>query len=152
MMSQTSTLVKVTATGKWESGVKTNISVRNFPVFSMDEPAQLGGADAGPMPLEYVVAALNGCNGVMIPLVAKELDFTFSDIDFETTGIVDTRGLLGEEGVRTHFQKIRFQVNIQTEESEERIEQLKKEVERRCPVYNLFVDAGIEVDTKWSKK
>lgn len=152
MMSQTSTLVKVTATGKWESGVKTNISVRNFPVFSMDEPAQLGGDDAGPMPLEYVVAALNGCNGVMIPLVAKELDFTFSDIDFETTGIVDTRGLLGEEGVRTHFQKIRFHVNIQTEESEERIEQLKKEVERRCPVYNLFVDAGIEVDTKWSKK
>lgn len=152
MMSQTSTLVKVTATGKWESGVKTNISVRNFPVFSMDEPTQLGGADAGPMPLEYVVAALNGCNGVMIPLVAKELDFTFSDIDFETTGIVDTRGLLGEEGVRTHFQKIRFHVNIQTEESEERIEQLKKEVERRCPVYNLFVDAGIEVDTKWSKK
>ena len=150
-MSHTSTLVKVTAAGKWESGVKTNISVRNFPTFSMDEPSQLGGADAGPMPLEYVVAALNGCNGVMIPLVAKELDFTFSGIDFETTGIVDTRGLLGEEGIRTHFQKIRFQVKIQTEESEERIEQLKNEVERRCPVLNLFLDAGIQVDTKWSK-
>ncbi|WP_027417230.1 OsmC family protein [Aneurinibacillus terranovensis] len=150
-MAQTSTLVKVSAAGKWESGVKTNISVRNFPTFSMDEPVQLGGGDAGPMPLEYVVAALNGCKGVMIPLIAKELDFTFSGIDFETTGIVDTRGLLGEEGVCTHFQKIRFQVNIQTEESEERIEQLKNEVERRCPVLNLFVDAGIKVDTKWTK-
>ncbi|MEK4874987.1 OsmC family protein [Bacillus sp. FSL W8-0102] len=151
-MSQTSTLVKVTATGKWESGVKTNISVRNFPVFSIDEPPKLGGNDSGPNPLEFVAAAMNGCNGVMIPLVAKELDFTFSGIEFETTGIVDIRGLMGEEGVKPHFQKIRFHVNIQTEESEERIEQLKKEAERRCPVYNLFVDAGIEVDTKWSKK
>ncbi|MBE3569190.1 MAG: OsmC family protein [Bacillales bacterium] len=150
-MSQTSTLVKVTAAGKWESGVKTNISVRNFPEFSMDEPAQLGGTDSGPNPLEFVAAALNGCNGVMISLVAKEMNFTFSGIDFETTGIVDTRGLMGEEGVNPHFQKIRFQVKIQTEESEERIEQLKNEVERRCPVYNLFVDAGIQVDTIWSK-
>jgi uncharacterized OsmC-like protein len=150
-MPQTSTLVKVSAKGKWESGVKTNISVRNFPVFSMDEPPQLGGNDAGPMPLEYVAATLNGCNGVMIPLVAKELGFTFTGIDFETTGIVDTRGLFGEEGVLTHFQKIRFQVDLQTEESEERIEQLKNEVERRCPVLNLFLDAGIKVDTKWNK-
>ncbi|BDG47815.1 OsmC family protein [Parageobacillus sp. KH3-4] len=151
-MAQASTLFKVSAKGKWESGVKTNISIRNFPAFSMDEPAELGGADAAPTPLEYVVAALCGCNGVMIPLVAEELGFTFSGIDFETTGIIDTRGLMGEEGVCTHFQKVRFQVNIRTEESEERMEQLKKEVERRCPVLNLLLDAGIQVDTKWSKK
>jgi uncharacterized OsmC-like protein len=150
-MPQASTLVKVSATGKWESGVKTNISVRNFPTFSTDEPAELGGTDTAPNPMEYVAAALNGCNGVMIPLIAQELDFTFSGIDFETTGIIDTRGLMGEEGVSPHFQKIRFQVNIQTEESEEKIEQLKNEVERRCPVFNLFVDAGIKIDTKWSK-
>jgi hypothetical protein len=67
-MAQASTLVKVSAAGKWESSVKTNI-------------------------------------------------------DFETTGIIDTRGLMGEEGLSPHFQKIRFQVNIQTEESEEKIEQ-----------------------------
>jgi uncharacterized OsmC-like protein len=150
-MAQPSTLVKVSAAGKWESGVKTNISVRNFPTFSIDEPVELGGEDTAPNPVEYVLAGLNGCNGVMIPLVAQELDFTFSGIDFETTGIIDTRGLMGVEGVSPHFQKIRFQVNIQTEESEERVEQLKNEVERRCPVFNLFVDAGIEIDTKWRK-
>jgi uncharacterized OsmC-like protein len=150
-MAQASTLFKVSAKGKWESGVKTNINIRNFPAFSMDEPVELGGVDAAPNPLEYVAAALNGCNGVMIPLVAKELNFTFSGIDFETTGIIDIRGLMGEEGVTTHFQKVRFHVNIQTEESEERVEQLKNEVERRCPVLNLLLDAGVKVDTKWSK-
>jgi uncharacterized OsmC-like protein len=150
-MTQSSTLVKVSAAGKWESGVKTNISVRNFPNFSIDEPVELGGTDTAPNPVEYVLAGLNGCNGVMIPLVAQELNFTFSGVDFETTGIIDTRGLMGVEGVSPHFQKLRFQVNIQTEESEERVEQLKNEVERRCPVFNLFVDAGIKIDTKWSK-
>jgi len=82
-MAQASTLVKVSAKGKWESGVKTNISIRNFPAFSMDEPAELGGADTAPNPMEYVVAALCGCKGVMIPLVAKELGFTFSGIEFD---------------------------------------------------------------------
>lgn len=150
-MAKTSTLVKVSAAGKWDSGVKTDISIRNFSVFSMDEPPTLGGGDAGAMPLEYVLAALNGCKGVMIPLVAQELDFVFSGIDFESTGIVDTKGLMGEEGVSTYFQKIRFTANIHTEESEERIEQLKYEVERRCPVLNLFIAAGIKLDIQWKK-
>ncbi|BAU26821.1 putative OsmC-like protein [Aneurinibacillus soli] len=150
-MTKTSSLFKVSATGTWESGVKTNISIRDFTSFPMDEPPVLGGTDTGPNPMEYVVAALNGCKGVMIPLVAQELGFTFAGIDFETTGIIDTRGLMGEEGVSPHFQKIRFHVNIKTEESEERIEQLKNEVERRCPVFNLFVDAGIKIDVKWSR-
>ncbi|MMZ57982.1 OsmC-like protein [compost metagenome] len=150
-MTQSSTLFKVSAAGTWDSGVKTNISIRNFSSFVMDEPEVLGGTDTGPNPMEYVVAALNGCKGVMIPLIAQELGFTFTGIEFETTGIIDTRGLMGEEGVSPHFQKIRFQVNIQTEESEEKIEQLKQEVERRCPVFNLFKDAGIKVDVKWNK-
>lgn len=147
----TSTLFKVSATGKWNSGVKTDIVIRQFPGFPMDEPTELGGTDTGPNPMEFVAAALNGCKGVMVPLIAKEMDFSFTGIEFETTGIIDIRGLMGEEGVTPHFQKIRFTVTIQTTESDERLELLKKEVERRCPVYNLFVDAGIEIDTKWNK-
>ncbi|PIC69336.1 hypothetical protein CSV77_14285 [Sporosarcina sp. P16b] len=53
---------------------------------------------------------------------------------------------------KTHFQKIRFICEITTNESDTAIEQLKAEVERRCPVYNLFTDAGIPVESKWIKK
>ncbi|MGQ7277308.1 MULTISPECIES: OsmC family protein [Brevibacillus] len=150
-MAQSSTLLKVSASGKWESGVKTTNFVRNFPSFQTDEPVELGGTDAGPNPLEFVAAALNGCNGVMIPLVANELNFSFSAIDFETSGIIDIRGLLGEEGVSPHFQKVRFHVNIQTDEREERVHELQKEVERRCPVFNLLADAGVQLEVKWNK-
>ena len=150
-MAQSSTLVKVSAAGKWETGVQTTVAIRDFAPFPMDEPPILGGTDTGPNPMEFVVAALNGCKGVMIPLVAGELNFAFSGIEFETSGIIDTRGLMGEQGVKPHFQKIRFQVNIRTEESDERLEQLKAEVERRCPVFTLFVDAGIPIDAQWNK-
>lgn len=88
----------------------------------------------------------------MIPLIANEQGFAFTAIHFDTTGIVDARGLMGEEGIKTHFQKVRFVCEITTHESDEAIEQLKAEVERRCPVYNLFANAGIPVESKWIKK
>ncbi len=150
-MNNTNTLMKVSAVGKWEEGVKTNHNIREFESFLMDEPVELGGTNVGPNPMEFVVAALNGCKGVMIPLIANEQGFAFSGIEFETTGIIDTRGLMGEEGVTPHFQKMRLTVKIDTNESEEAIEKLKMEVERRCPVFNLFLDAGIEISSKWKK-
>ncbi len=147
-----STLVKMAAKGKWEEGIKSSHSIRHFQSFSMDEPVELGGTDTGGTPLEYIAAALNGCKAVMIPLIAKELDFTFSDISFETVGIVDIRGLMGDDSVKTYFQKIRFSLEIETTESEEALNKLKHEVERRCPVFNLFIDAGIPVEVEWKKK
>ncbi|PIC73944.1 OsmC family protein [Sporosarcina sp. P17b] len=152
MSTKNSTLVKIAATAKWDQGVRSTHSIRNFEAFPMDEPVELGGTDTGANPLEFIAAALNGCKAVMIPLIATEQNFTFRAIDFDTTGIVDARGLMGEEGVKTHFQKVRFVCEITTNESQEAIDQLKAEVERRCPVYNLFADAGISLESKWIKK
>ncbi len=150
-MSSSSTLVKVAAKGTWESGVKTSISIREFPAFTMDEPVTLGGTDTGPNPMEFVVAALNGCKGVIIPMIAKELNFSFTGIEFETSGVIDTRGIMGEEGVSPHFQRVRFVVQIATGESDERLEQLKETAERRCPVFNLLKDAGVDLHVIWQK-
>lgn len=152
MTSKNSTLVKMGATAKWEAGIRSVNRVRDFDPFLMDEPVELGGTDTGATPLEYIAAALNGCKAVMIPLIAEEQNFTFTELNFDTTGILDIRGLMGEEGVKTYFQKVRFTLEITTEETEEAINKLKAEVERRCPVYNLFADAGIPVDAKWIVK
>lgn len=152
MTNTTKNLVNMAAKAKWDGGIKSVNSIRHFDSFSMDEPVHLGGQDTGGTPLEYVSAALNGCNAVMIPLIAKEKDFSFSGIDFDTQGFVDFRGLMGEEGVRTYFEKVIFTVEIETEESEEALNDLKAEVERRCPVFNLFIAAGIDVESNWKKK
>lgn len=148
-MANSPQIAKVLSTGKWDSGVKTTLRVRDFPPIVMDEPEQLGGTDEGANPMEYVLAALSGCTSVMISLIAQEKNFLFSGVDFENIGYIDLRGLQGVSGVSPHFQKVRFEVVISTEESNERIAELKDEVEKRCPVYNLLKDAGVPLEANW---
>lgn len=144
-------ILEVAAQSQWQSGVQTHSQIRDFDKVVMDEPKALGGANEGPNPLEYLVASLNGCKGVMIPLIAKELGFEFSELSFDTKGVVDLRGLMGEPGVSTHFQSLTFNVNIKTEESDERLQALQEAVSTRCPVYNLLRDAKVDLRTQWAR-
>ena len=47
----------VTVTATAESPTKLAVSVRDF-AFVIDEPPTYGGTDAGPNPVEYLLAAL----------------------------------------------------------------------------------------------
>lgn len=144
-------ILEVSAKSQWQSGVQTKSQIRDFAPVVMDEPKALGGADQGPNPLEFLVASLNGCKGVMIPLIAQELKFEFSELTFDTKGVVDLRGLMGQPDVSTHFQKLTFKVNIKTNESDERLQELQKAVSTRCPVYNLLRDAKVDLYTEWAR-
>lgn len=144
-------ILEVAARSQWQSGVQTHSQIRDFAPVVMDEPAALGGQDQGPNPLEYLVASLNGCKGVMIPLVAKELKFQFSELSFDTKGVIDLRGLMGEPDVSTHFQSITFSVSIKTDETAERLQALQDAVATRCPVYNLLRDAKVALHTQWTR-
>lgn len=146
-----SNILHVRSATTWTSGVASVSNIRDFAPIIMDEPTALGGQDTGANPLEYLTAALNGCKAVMIPLVAKELKFDFSALRFETQGSIDLRGLMGVKGVSSHFQTLRFTVFIETDESEQRLNQLKTLVATRCPVYNLIKDAGVEIETVWHR-
>ena len=129
-----SNIITVQAQTTWQSGVQSISQIRDFAPVVMDEPVALGGKDTGANPMEYLVAALNGCKAVMIPLIAKELGFKFSALSFESTGSIDLRGLMGVAGVSAHFQELNFTVYITTEESEQRIAELQAAVANRCPV------------------
>ena len=143
--------LEVAASSQWISGVQTTSQIRNFSPVLMDEPKALGGADEGPNPLEYLVASLNGCKGVMIPLIAKELGFQFSELSFDTKGVINLRGLMGQKGISTHFQTLTFVVNIKTDESDERLQELQEAVSTRCPIYNLLNDAKVDLRTEWNR-
>ena len=51
--------------------------------------------------------------------------------------------------MRPYFEKVTITKTIQTNESAERIEKLKKNVEQRCPVSNLIRDAGVDLTIEW---
>ncbi|GIN20907.1 MAG TPA: OsmC family peroxiredoxin [Bacillus bacterium] len=150
-MATTAQLLKVATEGKWEKGLQTSINIRNFETIIVDEPKSLGGTDEGPNPVELVLAGLSSCASVMIALIAKEQNFSYTDVKFKNEGTLDLRGLQGIDGVSPHFQSVTFDVYFITEESQERINALKEEVEKRCPVLNLLADAGIKVEGNWVK-
>ncbi|HSR56518.1 MAG TPA: OsmC family protein [Alphaproteobacteria bacterium] len=124
---------------------KTVSKVRDFTIVT-DEKT---GTNIGPSPLETVLCALTGCEGVIINRCARAMNFKYSGVDFECDGWVDARGSRGVRGVRPHFQKVSFKVLLKTDEPESRIEKLRKNVEMRCPVMNLLADAGVELDVSW---
>lgn len=147
----TSQLIKIETNGVWKGGVQTEISIREFEPFVVDEPKNLGGKDEGPNPVEFVLAGLSSCTSVMIAIIAKEQNFSYSAAEFKNTGALDLRGLMGVEGISAHFQSVEFDVILTTNETEVRILQLKELVEKRCPVMNLLVDAGVPVTSNWIK-
>ncbi|MEK4023941.1 OsmC family protein [Sporosarcina sp. FSL W7-1283] len=148
----TKQLIQVETSGKWTGGVQTEIDIRSFEPFIVDEPENLGGKNEGPNPVELVLASLSSCTSVMIALIAKEHKFSYEAAEFSNSGELDLQGLAGVEGVSPHFQSVQFDVVLTTEETEERIELLKQAVEKRCPVMNLLLDANVPVQSTWTRK
>jgi uncharacterized OsmC-like protein len=114
-----------------------------------DEPVAHGGTGEGPSPLQAVLGALCGCESVTFHRTAKEMEFVYDGIDFEGEFTIDIRGRMGVREVRPHFQTIRVEAKVRTSESEERLAAVVEETEARCPVYNLVVDAGVNVQMRW---
>ncbi len=117
-----------------------------------DEPVQHGGTGKAATPLETVLAALCGCESVTFNKAAKEFGFDYERIDFEAEFTLDLRGLQGNRNVRPHFQTVRMQATVHTDEPLERLEEIVEETEARCPVYNLINDAGVDVQTVWLRR
>ena len=141
-------LMTLRATSSLEEGVRSRVQLRDFAVVA-DEPADLGGTDRGPNPMEYVLGGLVSCLTVMIRLIAGEQKLQVDGVDFDVEGDLDLRGLMGTAPVRPDFQAVRGTVWLTTPEPQERIAALRDEVYRRCPAYNLFRNAGIPVELEW---
>jgi uncharacterized OsmC-like protein len=48
-----------------------------------------------------------------------------------------------------HYLKVITEVQIETNEPQERLEDLKKKVQKHCPVYAMFHASGTEMESKW---
>ncbi len=132
--------------------MKTVIDCGEFGRFVTDEPVPHGGTGEGPSPLQAVLGALCGCESVTFNRTASEFGFKYAGIDFEGAFTIDIRGRMGVAGVRPHFQTVRVQATVDTNESEERLRQVVEQTERRCPVYNLLSDAKVNIEMVWIRR
>jgi len=134
------------------AGTRTKIQVRDFEPVYTDEPASLGGTNSAPSPLETVLVALVGCDGVIINGVATAMKFTYSGVDFACESQIDVRGPKGVPGVRPYFETAKLDITVYSDESDVRFQQLRKNVEFRCPVMNLLNAAQVGMDVQWIQR
>lgn len=119
--------------------------------FIIDEGKHMGGQDLGPNPLQAVLGALAACENVTARFVAREMNLNLQDLSFKIKGQFDPRGFMGDPTVRPYFETISVEAIIATSESEDRVKELQKKVEARCPVYTMLKAAGVELTDEWVK-
>ncbi len=141
-------LVRPRVTASNAAGLNTVVRVRHMEVM-VDEPKEKGGSDLAPTPLETVLSGLVGCEGVIIHAVAKAIGFQYDRVEFECEGVADLRGARGVRGIRPYFESVRLVIDVRTDEPEKRFDLLQRNVELRCPVMNLFRDAGVSMEIEW---
>lgn len=141
-----------TLTAYNSGGMQTVIDFGEYDAIVTDEPVAHGGSGEGPSPLQTVLGALCGCEGVTFNRTAAEFGFTYRGITFEGEFTIDIRGRQGVRAVRPHFQTVRVRATVDTDEPEEALRAVAAETEARCPVYNLIADAGIALEMQWVRK
>jgi uncharacterized OsmC-like protein len=135
-----------------QGGMRTVIDFGDAGSFITDEPVEQGGTNRGPTPLQAVAGALCGCESVTFHRTAEERGFSYRGIAFEAEYRIDIRGRMGHRGVRQHFQIVRVEAVVETNESEEAFASMVEETERRCPVFNLIRDAGVRLEVRWLRR
>ena len=134
------------------AGTRTKIQVRDFAPVYTDEPASLGGTNSAPSPLETVLVALVGCDGVIINGVAKAMRFDYAGVDFACESQIDVRGPKGVPGVRPYFETAKLDITVYSDEPDARFQKLRKNVEFRCPVMNLLNAAQVGMVVNWTQQ
>ena len=126
--------MKVRVSAKSENATKTVVKARNFQIV-IDEPAELGGTNDGPNPVEYVLGAFAGCLNVMAHVVAKELNMTLRGIKIDISGPLNPARLFGQSfEERAGFKEISVVLKPDTDADDATLEKWVHAIEDRCPV------------------
>ncbi|MBY6366463.1 MULTISPECIES: OsmC family protein [Rhodococcoides] len=135
------------------TGVAQHLSVQGTAGHEFDADAYpaFGGRDAAPSPLFYALGALTSCNQVTASLVAKDLGITLGEFTFRVQGDLDTGVLVAGEDGNANFDRVTVEATVQTDASGEAFDHFVAEVERRCPVSQLFVRSGLEFVNRWER-
>ena len=126
------------ASSRQLDGLHSQVSIRDFTL-NIDEPPSLAGTDKGPNPVELALASLATCQEITYRLYADALGIRIDGISVSLEGDLDLRGFFSvDQAVRPGFGAIRGTVEIDSPESPETIDRLKRTVDRYCPVLDLL--------------
>lgn len=138
------------AKGKWINGGHNTTTINDFYgacqthsrsqsfVFQKDEPPVLLGEDHGANPVEYALAALNGCLTTSLIYHAAAQGVQIEEVETTLSGDLDLHGFLGmDETVRNGYEKILVIFKIKSDASEEKLRELVGLAQKRSPVFDI---------------
>ena len=133
-----------------QDGFCSQVQIREHTL-TVDEPKNLGGKNAGPNPVELILAALGTCQEITYRAYATALDIPLKNVSVRLEGAIDLRGFLGvDDAARSGYQAIRGVVTIESSASKKQLEQLREAVNSHCPVLDMLsqpvpVDLSLDV-------
>ncbi|MBD0360693.1 MAG: OsmC family protein [Nitrososphaeraceae archaeon] len=152
------------AKGKWINGGHNSTTINDFYgacqthsrsqpfVFEKDEPPVLLGEDNGANPVEYALAALNGCLTTSLIYHAAAKGIKIDEVESTLSGDLDLHGFLGlNENVRNGYEKIQVTFKIKSDASEEKLRELVELAQKRSPVFDI-VSHPTPVEVSMEKK
>ena len=100
----------------------------------VDEPVELGSADIGPTPFEYLAAALGGCTTITLRMYSERKKWTVDHI-------ACTVKMHKEDGLQVFVREVSVQGDLDADQRARLIE-----IANKCPVHKTLT-AGSKVET-----
>src|SRR6202522_2850745 len=120
--------------------LRSEAKIRQFSL-TVDEPPTLGGSDAGPNPVELVLAALATCQEITYRAYATALGVPLDSVSVKLEGSLDLRGFFAvKDGVRAGFNNVRGVVNLKSSAPASDLAKLKEVVDAHCPALAIIRD------------
>ena len=137
----------------WVRGTHSQTSVEGFfglgeeqshkstHVFDADHPEVFSSEDHGATPVEIVLAGLASCLTAGIAAVAQHREIQLNSVSATLEGGMDVQGILGvDSDVRNGFDGIKVTYNIDADASQEDIEALVAQSQKRSAVYDIITN------------
>jgi len=127
-----------TSSSRLGAGFCSEVSLRDHTL-TVDEPHGIGGGDAGPTPIELVLAALGTCQEITYRAFATALGIPLEGVAVTVEGDIDFRGFFAiDDSVRPGFERIRVHVKLDSPADEKTLQGLVDTVNRHCPVLDML--------------
>jgi len=144
-------LATFSADSRQVEGLRSETKIRQFSV-TVDEPPSLGGADTGPNPVEFVLAALATCQEITYRAYATALGIPLDSVSVKLEGSLDLRGFFAvKDDVRAGFKDVRGVVHLKSSAPAAELAKLKEVVDAHCPVLDILrapVPVALKLETE----
>lgn len=140
-MSQIQTL-RFTQTIEHARGFRATVRVRDLPPYGLDEPKDLGGDDAAPCPMDYLLTAVGGCllSSLALCLQKKRVEAPLA-MDLEGEVARNEEGLL-------RVVRIRARIRVGAAEADRRKVEGCYEIFKKYCIVSASVAQGIPLETE----